>query len=292
MTFPAYRHLLSLEAAPRHPEQGDDRLVQPLGFAAWRGSVPAGVVLAETPVAGSGTPVMLSLYVTDQFRNNGIGTALVGDLERALQAGHWNQVEAVYTTGAPGIPALERVLEKRAWSAPVVRMVTVRFTPEEAASTPWFGRVKLPPPDYEIFPWTDLTADERAELKRSHEVSGWIATGLEPWRHDRHGFDAVSSVGLRHKGQVVGWVINHRTSPRTVRFTCSFMRSDLARRGRILGLYTASLNRLRNTECEMCSLVTPVCYGPMVEFLKRRCIRWISFSAETRGVSKPLGGGY
>ena len=27
MTFPAYRHLLSLEPAPRHPKEGDQRIV-------------------------------------------------------------------------------------------------------------------------------------------------------------------------------------------------------------------------------------------------------------------------
>ena len=47
----------------------------------------------------------------------------------------------------------------------------------------------------------------------------------------------MSSLGLRYRGEVVGWVINHRMDERTVRFTCSFMRRDLARRAAILALY-------------------------------------------------------
>ena len=289
MTFPVYRHLLSLAPAPRHPEQGDTRLVQPLGVAAWRGGVAAGLVLAEASLEGDRAPELLSLCVKPPFRNRGLGSALVRLVEDELRAAGSARVEAVYMmTGTPGVQALERVFEKREWAPAVARMLTLRFTLDEAAQTPWFGRMKFGSSDYEIFAWTDLTADERAELIRSHEASGWIATGLEPWRHDRHGFEPVSSLGLRYRGTVVGWVINHRTSAQNVRFTCSFMRTDLARRGRILALYTESLTRLRDTECQTCTLTTPASYGPMWQFLRRRCIPWAEFSGETRGISKNL----
>ena len=288
MTFPAYRHLLSLAPAPRHPEQGDERLVQPLGVAAWCGTVAAGLVFAETSLEGDRAPEVLSLYVKQPFRNRGLGSTPVRLLEDELRAAGSARVDAVYMTGTPGVQALERVFEKRQWAPAVARMLTVRFTPEEAAATPWFGRMKLASSDYEIFAWTDLTAAERAKLRRSHEASEWIAIGLEPWRHDQHGFDAVSSLGLRYRGTVVGWVINHQTAPQAVRFTCSFMRKDLARRGHILALYTESLNRLRRTDCQTCSLSTPASYMPMVQFLRRRCIPWVGFAGETRGTSKNL----
>ena len=34
MTFPVYRHLIPLQPAPRHPEQGDRKTVQPIAIAA------------------------------------------------------------------------------------------------------------------------------------------------------------------------------------------------------------------------------------------------------------------
>ena len=207
-------------------------------------------------------------------------------LEDELRATGTERVEAVYMTGTSSVQALERVFEKRQWAPAVARMLTVRFTPEEAARTPWFGRMTFGSSDYEIFAWTDLTSDERAELIRSHQSSDWIATGLEPWRHDQHGFEPVSSLGLRYRGTVVGWVINHRTSAHGVRFTCSFMRTDLARRGRILALYTESIARLRETDCQTCSLTTPASYVPMLQFLRRRCIPWVGFAGETRGTYK------
>lgn len=292
MTFPVYRHLMSLEALPRHPEQGDKVLVQPVAIAAMADNEPVGLALGERPAdAEDGAPneripVMLSLFTKPDARGRGVGTALVEHLEQALRDDGFDGVQTVYMTGKPSIPVLERILEKRCWLPPEPRTVTLRFTPEEALSTPWFGRLRLPSDDYEIFPWADLSEDERQELMRSQEGSGWIAKGLEPWNHDRHSFDRVSSVGLRYRGGVVGWVINHKIAPDAVRFTCSFMRKDLGRRGRILPLYTASIERLRSAGYRTCTLVTPVAYPNMVRFVERRCAPWASFFGGTRGSIK------
>ena len=142
--------------------------------------------------------------------------------------------------------------------------------------------------EYEIFPWTELKPEERAEIRRSQSEKPWIPPGLEPWMHDSHSFEPVSSVGLRYQGRVVGWVINHRVSPSTVRFTCSFMRKDLGRRGRIMPLYTAALERLEAAGCEECLFITPVEFKTMASFVQDRCAPWEGFLTETYGVSKRL----
>lgn len=288
MTFPIYRPLLALEPVARHPELGDPKIVQPLGIVAWREGQPRGLALAETPTSEGHAPELLSLYVAAEARGQGVATALVAELERVLRAQGQRELRAVYMTGKPAIDALEHILAKLGWAPPVTRSVTLRFTPEEALSTPWFGRITLPEPEFQTFPWTDITPAERAELERSHAESPWITKGLEFWNHDRNGFDAVSSLGLRQHGRVVGWVLNHRLSEDTVRFTCSFMRKDLGRRGRIMPLYTVSLERLRAHGTRTCTFVTPVHYGSMVEFVRRRCAPWASFFGETRGAAKNL----
>jgi GNAT superfamily N-acetyltransferase len=294
MTFPVYRHLLSLEAAPRHPEQGDDRLIQPVGFVAKSEGVPIGLALAELPlgpksppVESENTPEVLSLFVRPENRNKGIATALLERLEEQVRGRGFPKVKAVYMGDRPGNAALQRVLAKRGWSAPAVRTVTLRFTPQGARNTPWYGRVRLSD-EYQIFPWSELTSEERERARRSQAESQWIPPGLEPWMHDFHSFDPISSLGLRYGGNVVGWVINHRVSPTTVRFTCSFMRKDLGRRGRILPLYTASLQRLEEAGCKECLFITPIEFPTMVSFVKDRCAPWEGFLTETYGVSKRL----
>ncbi|HET7293932.1 MAG TPA: GNAT family N-acetyltransferase [Vicinamibacteria bacterium] len=288
MTFPVYRHLLSLRPSPRHPEQGDDRPIQPTGFVARAGGEPVGLALAELPLGSSeASPEVLSLFVRLESRNRGVGTALLDRLQTHVRERGFAELRAVFMGNRPGNDALLRVLAKLGWSAPEVRTVTLRFSPRGARNCPWYGRVKLSH-EYEIFPWTALLPREREELQRSQAEAPWIPAGLVPWEHDFHSFDPVSSLGLRYRGQVVGWVINHRVPPATVRFTCSFMRKDLGRRGRILPLYTASLERLEAAGCTDCLFITPMMFETMVDFVRNRCAPWEGVLTETYGVSKRL----
>jgi len=289
MTFPAYRHMLSLEPTERHPGQQDQRDIVPVGVAAFVGDGMVGLALAEAPLArDTGHPELLSLFVQPELRNRGIATDLVGGIEQELAKRGYLQLEAVYMTGKPSIAVVERILAKRGWSPPETRTVTLRFTKEEATRTPWWDRVHLGP-EFEIFPWTEMTPEGIEEIRKSDEKSHWVAVGLEPWRHGYPPFETVTSLGLRYRGEVVGWVINHRVSEDVVRFTCSFVHPKLSRRGRILPLYTESIRRLSQTPCRYCSFMTPMHYEPMVDFVRNRCAPWASFFGETRGASKALG---
>ncbi len=287
MTFPAYRHLLRLSPTPRHPEQGDTTTIQPLAFAAWVDGQAVGMAVAEVPTRSTGLAELLSLFVHAAHRRQGIAGGLVEAVEREVALRGFDTVQAVYTTGKPEIDAVERVFSRRGWHAPIPRTVTVRFSPAQALATPWFGRLKFPRDDYEIIAWTDVRQDEREALMQEQREQQWIPSGLEPWRHDQQGFDEVSSVGLRYQGRLAGWVINHRVTADTVRFTCSWMRNDMRGLARILPLYTESLRRLLDSgACTTCMFITPVAYTGMVEFVRRRCAKWGSFFGETKGSFK------
>jgi len=288
MTFPAYRHLLALGPTERHPGEAEQRLVQPVGFVARVAGIPVALALAEVPVRREdGGPELLSLFVQTSHRRRGLAAALVAAIEDDLRARGYESLEATYTRGKPGIQAVERIFESRGWSAPELRTLTVRFTMEEALSTPWYGRVEVPE-GARIFPWTELTPAERRHIEESNARAGWIPNGLRPWRHDCIGFEPVSSLGLRYRGEVVGWVINHRMDEGTVRFTCSFMRRDLSRRGVILALYTESIRRLSEAGCQYCTFVTPTVYPGMVQFITRHIAPYATFVGETRGTRKAL----
>jgi GNAT superfamily N-acetyltransferase len=287
MTFPAYRHLLSLAANVRHPHDGDTRGIQPIGVVAILDGRPVGLALAEVPVDRQAdadrAPELLSLFTDASVRRQGLGVALVAGIERAVAARREARLDAVYMTGKADVTAIERIFAARGWHPPAVRTVTLRFTVDEAARMPWFGRVPLRDGDFEVFPWSDLRASEREALVRSHLERPWILKGLEFWRHDHAGFDPVSSLGLRYRGDIVGWTINHRLAADTTRISGAFVRDDLMRRGRLMALWTESISRMRAGGVRWITSITPIQLEPMIDFLSRRVAPWATFHGETRG---------
>lgn len=281
MTFPSYRPLLAVVGSVNAATGG-----RPVARLAVDGDTkPLGLALAEIGADGT-TAELLSLFVTADARRRGVGTALVEALEGDLRAAGVGRVEGVYMTGRPSIEALERIFARCGFDPPVLRKIVVRFTPEEAATTEWWRRARLPEGS-EVFSWIDLKPEELEEIRRTQAESPWIDPDLEPWRcSDR--FDPVSSVGLRRHGKVVGWVINHPIGPDVLCFTTSFVRRDLARRGAIFPLYRASIERLMGSGVT-CTFVTSSQFESMMRFVLRRCAPFISFCGETRGVSKTLG---
>ena len=285
MTFPLYRPLLPLLGTGAADAQG----ARPIACRALVAGEPAGLVLAQRTAAAPASAEILSVFVPAAFRGQGIATRLVECLEQAARERHGvNELTGSYMTGKPGIPAVERVFEKRGFTPPELRMIVLKFTPEEAARTDWYQKARMPA-GATIFSWSELTGEEREEMRRSQADTGWIHPDLEPWKCDER-FDHVSSVGMRKDGQVVGWVINHRPSPGLVTFTTSFMRKDLARRGAIFPLYVASIERLAGTGV-ICSFVTNAKFDAMVRFALRRGAPFVHYTGETRGVSKRLQAG-
>lgn len=283
MTFPAYRHLLSLEKAPRHVGLLP---ITPFGIAAWVGSEPAGLALAEIR-DNSTEGEALSLFVRQGLRGYGIGTRLLEALLAALAARGQTAVTAVYMTGEGTPDALERVLQKCGFSPPESRMLSLRVELEDLKKADWFGRFEMDP-RFEIFAWKDITIAEKEALWRSQKETSWIKKTLEPWRHDEYGFEPISSVGVRLDGKIVGWLINHAMSDTLVRFTCSFIRRDLGRRGKIVPVFTESIRRLDGSSFRTASFTVPLEHQGMVTFALRRIAPWASYFGETRGTRREL----
>ena len=290
MTFPAYRHLLALDdKGTRHRERDDQHLIRPLALGAFQGATPVGLVLAELPVAPDGTaPQLLSAFVLPELRDKGIGTAMVRALENEIRQRGFDYVETVYMTGKPGTDAMERVLAKLGWSTPVTRTLTVRFLPAVVAAKPWFEDVRRSAPECEIFPWAEVTPEERDELRRSQQEEAWIVPGREPWAHDLDGFDPIGSVGMRRDGHVIGWVITHQVAEDTTRFSCLFVREPADEPRLIFPLLAESIGRLADAGVTIGTFVVPVGEARLTVFVIERCPDALEFVGETRGSSKWL----
>jgi GNAT superfamily N-acetyltransferase len=291
MTFPVYRPMLALAPTTRHPEQADEIPVQPMAFLAKLGDRAIGLALAELPLSPASSPELLSLFVEPTFRNRGVGRRLLEAVEREVEGAGGRELTAVYTTGRPSIAAVERILWKRGWVAPEPRTVSARFAPGDFLASDLFSERRMAAlgAKLDLFPWSELGAAEKAAIRDSDARQPWITPMLAFWRFERAGYHELSSIGVRYRGEVVGWVINHALGEDAVRFTCSFLRKDISRRGRIVPLYRESLRRLVEAECPRCTFVTPFEYPNMVRFIYRWIAPIAEFVGETRGSRKSLG---
>lgn len=288
LTFPAYRHLLDGRPQPRH-RQGDTRVVLPIALGARSpdDAQPLGLALAER-VPGAEAITLLSVSVVPEMRRRGLGRALIGGIEHIARAEGARRIDATWMHGGAQGEAVPGLLDQCGFAAPESRMLSVRFAAERMAEAEWLRRYPVRT-GYSIFSWADLGEDEREALQASQRADAWIAPDLQPWDHDAMGFEPGTSVGLRYQGRVVGWVITHRLDADTVRYTCSFIRSDLGRLGRILPLYAESFRRLRRFGFKRGMFTTPWRHNGMAAFAQRWIAPYAEFVGETRGASKELG---
>jgi GNAT superfamily N-acetyltransferase len=292
MTFPAYRHLLTLSVQSRHPQLADERRVRPFGFCFWRGDQPVAVALAEVPaVAGDRQPPqLLSVFVETAERHQGLARALVARVEGEVRSAGFRELVAVYTSGTPPVEWMERVFASRGWEAPTPQSLSVRFEPARALESPAFApeRLRSYGAGLEIVPWSEISAEEVAEIRRSDSEQRWVEHALNPWQFESRSLDS-SSVGARCEGRVVGWVLNHRILSDVVRWSVAYVRPDLSRRARAVPLFHASLERIvERGDCRFCSFITPFSYPHMIRLIRR----WIApvsfFVEESRRIRRVL----
>ena len=78
--------------------------------------------------------------------------------------------------------------------------------------------------DYTIFPWHTLTEADRDFIKsvmKTHPLTRKYNPFVEEEK-----LEPLNSLGLRYQDKVVGWTINHRTAPDTIRYTNMYVHPD------------------------------------------------------------------
>lgn len=246
---------------------------------------PVGLVLAEVDLSRR-TAEVLSLLVLEPYQGMGIGTSLLTNLEQELFQQDCTDVHIVYMTGEPTIAVLEHLLKKLHWSAPIPRQLVCRCD-RRMLEAPWLYKYQLPA-EFEVFPWLKMTPEERLAIQRQQEVEPWISPDLVPFNHEQD-LEPLNSLGLRYKGQVVGWLIAHRLTPDTIRYTCGFVRTDLQKMGRLICLLAEAI-KLQAAKPEIPNAVWAVSFvrNEMIQFVQRRMVPYGVSMEETRGAFKTL----
>ena len=271
LTFPAYRSLLRSGPSNR------------IAIGLMEDGKPTGLGLAE--LAEGGEVVVRSIYVATPLRRRGHGAALLEAVEGHAREAGCAKLSAVWMAGLETSDAFEHMLDKQGWEPSQLRMHVLTSDLESIDRSRWLSRVKLEP-GFETFSWTELTAAEREALFE-RQARDPIPQDVWPFSSGRD-IEPHSSVGVRHRGEVVGWVVNHPYDADTVRFTCSYMYGELQGRALLVAAYAESINRCRAAGITKAIWAIPVQFPRMIAFSRRHLVPYATSLTETRGSTKRL----
>jgi len=247
--------------------------------------LPIGLALAV--LLDDETADLLSIFVEPAYRCTGVGTALLMRLTDELSDRACTKINLTYTARKPTTPALERVLQKCEWVTPQPRMVVCKGKVEPMMAAPWAQRYGHLPAAYQIVDWQAITLEERQIISNQQAIQPWIPEDLVPFQHEKD-LEPLNSLALRYQGQVVGWLVNHRLNPTTIRYTCSFVRKDLQRMGRIIPLYIEAAKRQIQVGVTNAIWTTPLVHQGMVNFIHHHWVPYLDELTETRFTLKSL----
>lgn len=245
-----------------------------------------GMVIAEIIVEPQNLSLfyasIISCYVVTDYRNRGIGTTLIGNLEKELIKIGCQRIEISYKSSELTALGLEPLLNKAGWLPPKTVFVLAQSTTHKIAEAPWLHKYPLPD-SFTVFPWIGLTAEERQAILDW----GGYPNALNPFK-DESRIEPLNSLGLRHNAEVIGWIITHRVAPETIRYSTLFIREKYQKLGRGISLLAESIKRQINSEIENCTGSVAAQSDRMMRFLDLHLRPYLTGIGSSRIAVKPL----
>ncbi|MBX3469018.1 MAG: GNAT family N-acetyltransferase [Planctomycetes bacterium] len=199
---------------------------------------PAGAAVARLSPDG-GCADLGSLVVALERRGQGVGAALVAEVERLAAARGARALTLVYAPGRPSTPALRRLLARRGFEDNGPVSAVYRASAEAMTRLPWLATARLPA-GFTCAPLDEVTPDERDALR----AAPWFGAAWEPFAAaDRHRERTYLNLVLRQGADVVGWVLCSRVEPNALLWHTLLVRRDLQGTGVGLALCAEALRR-------------------------------------------------
>jgi len=220
-------------------------------------SEPIALILAEIRFKADHptTPELAwihSLFVKSEHRRQGVGLALLCHLEGKLQQLGCPEVRLNYLASLKTRPLANLLNQSGKWSLENTGVICYASKAKVlSAPSPhlveYIDRLTHTlPHGYEVFLWSKLTASERANLEARIDANP-LFKKFNPFIEESI-FEPINSIGLRHNSEVVGWMVNHRIAPDTIRYTQLFVDPDTQPLSRGLLILAESI-RLLPEEC-------------------------------------------
>ena len=182
---------------------------------------PVGVIIADRKGKGSSAELCY-LFVRKKYRRLGIASLLLQSLEDRLidQDCQWLTVR--YIKDENSLP-LKQWLERSGFSSEATDMHIFRGSLLPEYRNLPFIRMSQLPKSFTIFPWRTLSDTERDQLRKGENQ--WYPDYLSPFK-EAYKVDMKTSVGLKYRSEVVGWLITHKTPVHALEYAKLFTRRE------------------------------------------------------------------
>lgn len=187
-----------------------------LVFATFEGDQPTGWITTYTYPAIK-EALLTSLEIAPGHQNKGLGTSLMRHLIEHLKGLEFRLLNFQYNK----CPYLEAMLQKTGWEPSILLMR--RYFLHHSTFTPeWFlSEEPSLSEDYTLFLWKDAHLSEIKTAKEWEKTNPHLQM-YSPF-DDKIPFDSPTSLGLRYKGNLAGWMINHRLNPGLLRYSAFYV---------------------------------------------------------------------
>jgi ribosomal protein S18 acetylase RimI-like enzyme len=229
-----------------------------------------------------GSP-LLSLFVAPDCRQQGIGSKLVELLEASLRQSGAGQLHLSYQTSSLTQMALEPLLLRQGWQTPEPTFLLAQTTIERIAAAPWLSRYRLPK-EFTVFDWSELTSAEAARLQQQS-----FPESLSPFTRDPR-LESLNSLGLRHQGKVVGWMLTHRVAADKIRYSTMYVAPPYQKMGRGVSLIGLAIQRQIQQGIPYFTFSVAAENAEMQRFVERHLKPYLTGLATAKRVQKILQG--
>lgn len=212
-----------------------------------------------------------SLFVHPDYRNQKLGTRLFSMLQDELKREKASTVTLNYPLGEKTTLAFEKILLANGWVNTRPFMIKCIFN-RDKFPRPWIKKPLIYPKGFQEFPWKEITKAEKDALK-SMENQHIFPHAVSPFiKEDK--IEPMNSLGLRHNGEVIGWIITHRISQDTVKYSSFFIKRGYRHQGYAIKLLVSSIERQLQSPVLYASIEIPLTLvdNSWIKFINRRLL--------------------
>lgn len=213
-------------------------------FFAFSEGKPIGVLIANYFPAIYQS-LIAHFFVLPESRGKGVGTLLMTHLMSYLKAEKIRSIELHYNASSETAGSLTELLKNTGWKPP--SLLTTRYFFDLHLFNPhWLTHPPKLHPDETLFPLTDLTQEETQQLRRWEKENPLIQQ-VSPFEKN-YELEKLNSLGLRSKGELIGWIAAHRVEKNVIRYSSLYLHSEHRGTGSAISLLAASIQKHKDQE--------------------------------------------